>query len=484
MLHRSLVFILLALCLAACAIGPDYKTPEVPLPDQLGESEDQTFSKEQLRLFWWQAFEDEQLNQLVERAIVANKDVSQALSRVAEARALRRASFSELFPGTELNASYEEGEDSSARFPRGDGTSTSGFEFEVYEGSVDALWELDIFGRLRRDLESKRAEVDAAIADLHDVLRIVIADTVTSYFALRGAQKQLSIAKKNLKLQAESLAVARSKFELGATSELDMTRAQALLETTRASVPPLEARVRAERHRLAVLLGKLPRGLYDELTEVKGIPSYKGPITIGSTEALLRRRPDIRVAERTLASQTALVGVRIGELFPQVEIFGSLGVEAPEFSGLDEGMGVYRWGPRIRWAPFDSGRLISQIRAQEARVQQALAAYELSVLKALEDVENALVNYASEKERYVRLARALEASTQSFEISKAQYREGALDFLGVLDAQREVLQTESDLVTSEQALATRLVGIYRALGGGWQSQVPREDWSQLIAKPN
>ncbi len=467
-LHPILFTLVSFLLFSSCTVGPDYQEPEWELESKFRSAESEVFLYEQIDTKWWSGFSDPMLDSLLADAESANKDVLQSLARVMRARALRRNAVAELTPGAEVNASYEEGEDSGARFPGDDGSSgSSGFEFEAYSGSIDALWEIDLFGRLRRDVEARDAELKGSEADVEDVLRVVRAEVATTYFDLRRAQKQLEIAQKNVSVQQESLRVAQAKYEFGLRGELDQAQASAQLESTRASIPPLETEVRVALHRLAVLLGKQPHALYTDLLTPQKIPTFVGPVQIGTPEELIRRRPDVRVAERALAAETARIGVAVGELFPKLELGGSLGVEAPEFSDLTDGRGTYRWGPSITWRPFDFGRLRSLVKSQEAVRTETLHRYESQVLVALEDVENSLFRYSSEQERHHRLKAAFTSSKRAFEISDAQYREGLIDFLSVLTSQATMLRDENDMIASKAELAKNLVGIYKAFGGAW-----------------
>lgn len=467
MKHLSAVLFLSLL--SSCAVGPDYEEPEWELQESFRSAKNAELQAGEIDATWWTGFRDPMLDSLLTDADASNKNVLQAIARVERARALRRNSLSELFPGAQLSGSYEEGEDSGARFPGdSDNAGSSGFKYEVYTAGVDALWEIDIFGRLRRDLEASTAELVAAETEVADVLRIVKAEIANTYFDLRRAQGQLKIAEENVKVQKESLRVAEVKYEFGLRGELDQAQARAQLESTRASILPLEAEVKVAIHRISVLLGKQPHELSPDLLTPQKLPQFAGPVTIASPRSLLRHRPDVRVAERKLAAETARIGVAVGELFPKLEFGGSLGVEAPELSDLTEGRGTYRWGPSITWRPFDFGRLRSLIKAQEATSTETLHAYELSVLTALEEVENALTRYATEQQRFLRLQAAFRASKRAFEISDAQYREGVIDFLSVLTSQANMLRDENQMIASKSQLAKNLVGIYKAFGGGWK----------------
>ncbi|MCB0336726.1 MAG: efflux transporter outer membrane subunit, partial [Bdellovibrionales bacterium] len=413
-------------------------------------------------LLWWRSFEDAQLTNLIEKGVATNYSVAQAVSRINQSRALANVAFSELLPGALLNGSYVKAEESGSRFPGG-----GPFTYEVYSASVDASWELDIFGRLRRELEARNAVYDGQIADLHDVVRMVITEIAMTYIDLRGAQSQLKISQNNKALQADSLKLVQTKFKFGEVSELDVVRAKNQLAGVEASIPPLAAAVKTHLHRLAVLVGMEPTSLYEELAKPQGIPVFKGPMSIGTPKELLRDRPDIRVAERQLAASTARIGVATGELFPKLQVRGSLGMDAPKFSDLSTNRTFNSFGPSISWAAFDLGRLRYEIRRADKAAEEALLHYEETLLKAFEDVENSFVNYTSEQQRTEQLTIAEDSARRAYRIANDQYKEGALDFLSVLDTQRTLLESESQSIDGAKRRAQALVGIYKALGGGW-----------------
>lgn len=485
---RQLVPLISTVVLSACSVGPDYVPPELEVPERFQEADAAAGVEYETR--WWASFKDPQLDSLIAQGVESNKDVLQALSRINQSRALARQALSALMPGSQLYGTYEKGEDSGARFPSGgfddqnsaEAQSDPGFKYEVYSAGIDAVWEIDIFGGLRRDLEARNADHEGSVASLQDTLRMVISEIGMTYFQLRGAQAQLAIAESNLKIQQRSLEVATAKFEAGQTSELDAVRAKAQLEETRAEVPPAEAMVKTNIHRLSVLLGKQPGTLRPELIEPKPIPAYQGPVSVASPSEMLRRRPDIRMAERSLAAETARIGVAIAELYPKIEITGTVGLEAPRLDDFNNGAGAYRFGPSITWKPFDNGTLRAQVRGQRAKTEEALLAYEQSVLVAVEEVENALVSFSSQRERRALLSEALNASRKALTIAQDQYAEGVVDFLTVLAAQQNTLKIESSYVATDQAVATSLVSIYKALGGGWENWKLEEiDETKVVA---
>lgn len=460
-----LVFVLLTL--VSCAVGPNYQAPQLNLPDQFSEQEreeNKTSSSD-----WWKSFDDEVLTNLIEKAVGNNKSIKQALARVNQSRALARESKSELFPGAQVGASYEKSKNPGSRFPGEEGQENRGFNYEVYTSSLDASWEIDLFGGLRRGLEASNADYAARVAELEDALRLLTSDIAMNYFALRGSQLQQRVALKNAALQKETLDIVSAKHKFGQVSELDVLRAKTQLEQTNAETPLIKANVKSQIYRLSVLLGEEPASLTELLKEAKDIPTFKGEMSIDKPSDLLRRRPDLRVAERKLAAETARIGVAVSDLYPKITIDGSLGLEAPKVSNLsDSSSETYIFGPRVIWRPFDSGKLRARIREREARTEEALYAYEEVVLEAIEDVENSLLNFKAQRERRLGLKKALDAAKKAHKLAKAQYEEGVLDFISVLDTQKSVLENENNFALSERDFATAIVGIYKALGGGWE----------------
>ncbi len=461
---------IVVLSLSSCAIsGPDYEAPQIEMPAEFREQEGLNTSPEQ-NITWWRDFKDPVLDALIEKAVRENKNLKQALTRINASRALAHEAFTELLPGALLNGSYEKGKTSTARFPGGgDPNGAIGnFDYEVYTGTVDASWEIDLFGRLQRELEGRNAEYNASVSEMYDVLLMTISEVGNSYLSLRSSQEQLLIAEKNEKLQKELLDLTKTKFEFGQVSELDVTRAKTQLAQTRALIPDLTALQKTHMNRLAVLTGEQPQKLTDELLNYAPLPDYKGSLSLSAPEDLLRRRPDLKQAERLLAARNARIGVAAGELYPKITFSGSIGYQASQFSNLSDG-DIFSFGPAISWAAFDYGRLRARVEMAEAERDEALLAFEHSVLLALEDVENSLASYRAEQLKILQLHEAFTSAKKSYKLAKLQYNEGALDFLSVLDTQRALLETENAFIQSKEKLNLALVGIYKSVGGGWQA---------------
>jgi multidrug efflux system outer membrane protein len=339
---------------------------------------------------------------------------------------------------------------------------------DVYDARFDAAWELDFFGRLRRGYEARRAELESTVASLEDTLVSVTSEVARNYFELRGLQSRYDVAKRNAEVQGSSLELTQARREAGSGTDLDVARAQSQLSTTLATLPQLEAAIARSMYRIAVLLGRTP-GEMDARLAYKPLPALPAFTPLGDPTDWLRRRPDVRVAERDLAAATARIGIAVGDLFPKVSLVGNFGWTALDFDRLGEAEAEsYRFGPSISWAIFDLGHVQARIAAAQARADGSLARYEQTVLRALEDTEGALTTYSKALEREASLQMAAEASGEAAGLASVRYEEGVSDFLLVLDAERTQLEAEDRLAQSRADSATALVAVYKALGAGWQ----------------
>ncbi|MGR9115265.1 MAG: efflux transporter outer membrane subunit [Gammaproteobacteria bacterium] len=463
------ISLLCATLLNACAVGPDYVKPTTVMPESFDQAAHPEFSRQSIELNWWRLFEDQELITLIDRTVQHNYDLKSARANLEEARALYLEAGLNLAPTVTSHANYNEQKRSMASLnnrafvPR---------ELKLYNIGFDAFWELDFFGRVRRDFEANNDEVEAQEASLRDLVVSLVAEVARNYFELRGLQNQLTVAQKNSDIQTETLAITRTRVESGRGTELDTARALAQLETTKAGIPLLESALQHAIHRLSVLTGQVPGTLNQTLSQPAPLPKLPESIRIGSPDELLRRRPDIRIAERTLAASTARIGVTTADLFPRVTFVGSIALEATTLSGLGaSGSESFSAGPRISWAAFDLGRVYARIKAADAHAKGDLAQYQQTVLNALEETENALVNYNRERIRQQLLASAAKASQKARELAHLRFDEGVTDFLTVLDAESRLLQDQSSLAQSETAVATSLTALYKALGGGWETTV-------------
>lgn len=457
---------LLAAALSACAVGPDYVPPTTATGLNFANASQPEFSAQGVDVAWWKLFEDPGLTELVEQTVSNNRSLQAARANLREARALYLDAGLNLAPTVTAHGNFTDQKRSAAAL---NNLSFAPRELRIYSAGFDAFWELDLFGRVRRNVEASGDETDAQEASLRDLNVSLIAEVARNYFELRGLQNQLAVAKKNTENQLQTLEITQVRLDNGRGTELDLARASAQLDATRATVPLLDGAIHQAMHRLSVLTGQLPDALTEKLSKPAPLPVMSQPIHIGAPAELLRRRPDIRIAERTLAAATARIGVATADLFPRVTFVGTVSLEASSFSVIGAARSdAYSLGPKISWAALDLGRVYARIKAADARAEANLAEYEQTVLNALEETENALVNYNRERNRRELLSAAAQASQRAHELAHLRFQEGVSDFLTVLDAELRLLQDQTQLAQSETATATALAALYKSLGGGWE----------------
>lgn len=454
---------LLVMALAACAVGPDYKAP-VTAPAQLASAAQGNYDRSKVDTVWWQQFEDPTLNKLVARSLDGNRDLRVAFARLKAARAIRDDVANDAMPVITSRASSDLGKGQQP------GVTERRVNSERYDLGLDMAWEVNLFGRIQRQLEASDADQEAAEANLYQLQVTLIAEVVNAYGQLRGAQLREAIARDNLKNQQSSQDVTTQLRDAGVGNELDVVRAEARLAAVEATVPQLQAEQVRQRNRIATLLGERPENLSVNLSPSK-LPAIAKALPIGDPTQVLRNRPDIRAAERQLAASTARIGVATADLFPRVSLNGFLGFTAGRGSQIGSSAAkAWSLGPSITWAAFDLGSVRAQIRSADADAEGALANYEQQVLLALEESENAFSDYDKRQQRLVSLMRQSDASRSAARLASVQYREGTADFLVLLDAERERLAAEDSQAQAEIELYRGIVAIYKALGGGWQPQ--------------
>jgi outer membrane protein, multidrug efflux system len=343
-------------------------------------------------------------------------------------------------------------------------------EQDFFKTGFDAAWEIDVFGGTRRSVEAAEASVQASVEDRRDVLVTLLGDVATNYIDLRGFQRRIEVAQENLKAQQETLDLTRVRFDAGLASDLEVAQAQGQVNTTAAQIPSLQTGLKQAAYRLDVLLGAQPGTLWSELSKDMPIPALPPQAHVGLPADLLRRRPDIRRAEQQLAAATAQIGAATADLYPKFSLAGNIGLQSISASDWISAQSRF-WsiGPTISWPVFDGGKIRANIEIRNAQQEQALKLYEKSVLTAFEDVENALVNYGNEQTRYRSLLEAVAANRRALQLADELYRQGLLGFLDVLVSQRALYLSESDLAQSEASMASNLVALYKALGGGWET---------------
>jgi NodT family efflux transporter outer membrane factor (OMF) lipoprotein len=472
---RALPLSLLLLTVVGCAVGPRYTRPEIPVPQDWKESPSAGVPATGASLErWWTTFHDPILDSLVTRAVEGNLDLKIASARIREARAARGIAASAALPRIDAEGAYSRAKRSDAVSPfkaAPGGTSPFGpREQNAFEAGFDAVWEIDVFGGVRRDEEAALAQVQAAEEGLRDVLVTLLAEVARNYTELRGTQRQLRILEETLRSERDTLDLAKTRLEAGLGTELDTARAEGLLDANAAQHPALERVAKQAAYRLGVLLGKDPGVLASELETPGPIPFAPPEVPPTLPSELLSRRPDLRRAERELAAATARIGVATADLFPRFSILGSFGRRSEDAADLSSGISQF-WSlrPLVRWPIFSGGRIRANIRVQDARQEQALLQYEKAVLTALEEVENALSSHTRELQRQAFLRSSVAANRRALDLAMERYTSGLENFLSVLDAQRSVYAAEDQLVQSERNTVVSLIAVYKSLGGGWSS---------------
>ena len=473
----------LSLILAGCKVGPDYHPPQTavggsfePLPAKAGAQPYVLTAGSGQTAEWWTTLNDPVLNSLIEQAVKANHDLRLAAARVREARARRAVVGAGQYPELDVGASESRNRFSKTAAPYS-AFNVPGFPwgFDLYQAGFDASWELDVFGSVRRSVEAADAGLEASVEDRRSVLVSVLAEVARNYVELRGYQQQFEISDRNLQTQRQTLELTMDRTHKGAATQLDVTRAAAQVSTTEAQLPLLRNLQWQAMHRLAVLIGQQPGALVETLSAVKPVPVPPAEVPIGVPAELLRRRPDIRRAERDLAAATARVGMATADLYPRFSLTGSFSLQSSNFSDLARwDSRTFGFGPAVLWPIFDAGRLRAVVQASDAQQEQALVRYEQTVLQSLEEVHDAIAAFITEQDRRKSLQAAVRASQESTEISQDLYRKGLTDFTTVLDSQQQLYQAQEALVQSETTVTTSLVALYKALGGGWEMSLPAQ----------
>jgi NodT family efflux transporter outer membrane factor (OMF) lipoprotein len=461
----------LALILAGCTVGPDYKPPSTAsVPPKWSEPlKGGVTSQPDSAATWWKSFHDPELDSLIDRAVAANLDLKTAEARVRQARAQQGIASSAYWPTLDANGSYNrEWVSKNGDFPL---PATVSQPLNLYQAGFDSSWEIDVFGGTRRNVEAAGAQVAAAEFSQRDVLVSLLGEVARSYVETRTAQQRLIIAQQNIQAQQDGLDLTRERYNKGLTSDLDVEQAATLLATTQAEVPTLQTSIQVSIHRLSVLLALPPGALSEELSKSAPIPAAPPQVPIGLPADLLLRRPDIQQAERQLAAQTALIGVATADLFPKFYLTGTAGLQTISASTFfNSGSKYWSIGPTIEWKLFEGDKIRSQIHVQTALQEQALDNYENTVLRSLADVEDSLVAYANEQTRRQSLEVAVDSSQQTLLLANERYSNGIASFLDVLEAERSLYVTQDQLAESDQSISIDLISLYKALGGGWEIQ--------------
>ena len=483
------VLVTVPLWLSGCMmVGPNYIRPPAPTADVWIETGDPAIRRETTDVSaWWTVFNDPVLNTLVETAYRQNPSLRAAGVRVIEAQARRGIAIGQLFPQQqEAFGQATSNEISENRANRGAPGLIS--DFDDWQVGFDATWELDMWGRFRRSIEATDAELLASVASYDDVLVSLIAEVARNYTLLRTLEGQLAVARENVAIQQRSFDIADAKFKGGTVTELDSAQAASLLHSTEAQIPALESSIRQTQNTLCILLGIPPQDLQPMLGGARSIPIPPAEVAVGIPADLLRRRPDIRRAERLLASQSAQIGVAKADLFPRFALFGTISVAAQDFDDLFKSDSLENFGgPSFRWAILNYGRIQNNVRVQDARFQALIGDYENTVLQAQGEVENAIAAYLGTQRQVNFLSSSVASAARAVELAEFQYREGAVDFTRVLNSQQFLVTEQDRLVFTQGSVALNLVAMYKALGGGWELRigkdlVPQESKQQMTER--
>lgn len=457
---------LVLLTVGGCAVGPDFIRPDPPMPDawhQQLTSGDATGAGDLQS--WWQQFNDPVLNSLIERAAAGNLNLVIAMERINEARALMGVAQGEFFP--DINGG---GDITRARFGEDFPVADKRTDY-YYSTGLDAFWEIDLWGRIRRQVEAAEQNMYASIENYRDVLIILYAEVALNYIELRTLQARLAYAEGNTALQRKTLQLTEERLKAEIAPELDVEQARLNLFRTESNIPLFKQAIVAAVNRLGVLLGVHPQSLHAELAAPGEIPAPPPSVIVGIPADILRQRPDIRRAERTLASQTARIGVATADLYPAFSLVGTMGFEAT-YDLFDSTNRYWSLGPQFRWNIFDGGRVRSRIQGADAQAMQALADYEQTVLLALEEAENSMAAFEQERRRQAILDRSVAAAQNSAELVRTLYITGLTDFQRLLDMERDLFQQQDAHAASLGTVSRNLVRLYKALGGGWD--IPME----------
>ena len=466
-----------------CLVGPDYRAPQTHPPSRFAEAstrpsttQPSTQPAEVVDLQrWWESFHDPVLDRLIADGIGSNLDVQLAQARVLEARANLQGNVANLFPTVDSSASYTRSQISQKGLGSLGGTNSGAFGLpgsrtNLYEAGFDSGWEVDLFGGTRRAIEAAEYSLESQIDARRNSMITFLSEVARNYMIVRGLQEELAIVNRNVADQRQFLEITRSKFQGGIATDLDVAQQEAQVASTESSIPGIRIQIQQAIHRLGVLLDRNPEGLEAQLSPVGPLPGGPPVIPPGLPSDLLRRRPDVRQAERQLAASTANIGVATADLFPKLNLIGSFGWQSTQLkSWFNPASQNWSFGPSLSWRLFDAGQIWANIHVQNARQQEALIQYRQSVIQAFSDVDDALVAYQQEQEHRDVLRRAVEANERSVALAKQLNQAGIVDFLNVLTAEQNLFVSQDQLSQSNQAVSTNLVALYKALGGGWET---------------
>lgn len=456
---------LVALVLSACAVGPEYDTPEFALPGHWGATAKRAEPAPDLKA-WWRRMRDPMLDALMGEAVAGNLDVATAKANVRAARASYRQQVGTLFPQVTASGSGTRGDSGGGVSSGGDVTVDN--SYGEYQAGLDASWEIDLFGANRRGVEAAAYNVDAVVNDLDAVLLTLVGDVASYYADARGYQAQIALARRTAASQRETEALTRRRLDAGAASAVDLANATGLVASTEANIPELEASLAAAMHRLSVLTGQPPAALMKRLSPARPVPAPRLPVPRGIPADVLTSRPDVRAAERQLGQSTALIGQAEANRYPSISLTGNINATGSQLGDLGRGSSIsWAFGPTVTVPIFTGGQLKALVDLAEAQRDAAFIAYKAAVLTALEDVENASVSLSQQRLKTAKLMTAVASYREAAKLSRALYESGSTSFLDVLTAERSLYAAETSLIQSRVATTKYYIALNKALGGGW-----------------
>ncbi len=460
-----IILLLLLILFYGCAkVGPNYKTPDYQMENSWKNIDDPAIIPTKAEITeWWKVFKDPILSEYINQAAKSNLDLKIAVARVNESKARLGVVSGGKYPTVGINGNITNGQQSEHIYGTGSGVNKT-----FFNAGFDAGWEIDLFGKIARLVESATAEYQATEEDRNDVMISLFAEIANNYINIRTLQAKIKTVESNIEAQNKAYKLAKARYENGLTSELDVSQAERLLANSYSQIPPLKIELNKAINTMALLLGKQPGALSEELKQSKPIPVPPEKVAAGVPADILRQRPDIRAAERKLAAQTARIGIAKADLYPSFSLLGSIGFQSYDDSNLFTSKSFFfKIGPTVRWNFFQGNRVRAQIKVEDARTKQLLLTYEKTILNALNEVENAFTSFIQQRIQYKYLIKSVEASKKSLKLASNLYKQGLTNFQNVLDAQRELFASENNMVDAQGKACINLVRLYKALGGGW-----------------
>lgn len=455
------------------SVGPDYVEPQLTAPDAWASDLSLGLATTEADLSqWWGVMNDPMLSEIMGQVIASNLDLKQAELRVTEARLTRALISKNSDPSIDATGDYRRFTNSETTAPSRPRIDGGGEGFNLFQAGFDSIWELDVFGRTNRAVEAADADIASQEWSRRDLMVMLTAEAARAYIELRTSQQRINTLRQNVSTQEQTLQLTENRLAAGLTSELDVARAKSQLERTRSNLPGFEEQVRVNSYVLAVLTSQQPGVFVEKLKTEGAIPVVQASaVQLGVPMNVIRRRPDIRQAERAIASATARIGVATADLYPTFSLVGSIGLASKNlYNFFDGDSREWSFGPGVRWNVFDAGRIRTNIKIEEVRTQQAITAYEQRLLVSLQEVDSAIVGLEKQSQRTASLEKAVAAQQRAVDLADQLYRKGLTDFLSVLNAQRELFELQDAAVESKGISTQRVVQVYKALGGGWSAE--------------